>query len=145
MKKLVLLYIITVFCISAFVIGCQTYAPSNSVRTVSYDAKIKTDDVYDAIIDAARESSLPAMTKEDKADGIIEFGGFEGPELGLAAQVRIRSDNQLEITVKRGSVFVPMSADADADVFKNKVEARLIDLAKRENGANMNAISTSAH
>ena len=92
-------------CISAVALillaGCQTYVEHNSVRAIPLDGKITNDAVLEAAIEVAPQANLPAMTKMDKANGIVEFGAFEGPELGVTAQVRIRPDQQLEIVIKR--------------------------------------------
>ena len=116
--------------VAVLITGCQTYVPSNSVRTVPLDGKLTTDAVLEAAIEVAPEINLPVMTKMDKADGLVEFGGFEQPELGLSAQVRVRPDNQVEIIVKRGSTFFPLSADANADTFKTRLAERLSELEK---------------
>jgi hypothetical protein len=110
--------------------GCQTYVPSNSVRTVATSGGLSRDQVVNAVIEAARAASLPAMTKMDKANGIIEFGSFELPEMGLTAQVRLVSDTSLEITVRRGSAFIARNAEAQADAFRDRIAERLSELQK---------------
>ena len=56
--------------------GCRTYVPTNSVRTVRMDSPVAKDRVFNAVIEAARDATLPAMTKMDKENGIVEFGSF---------------------------------------------------------------------
>jgi hypothetical protein len=80
------------------------------VRTIPLDGKLTTDAVLEAAIEVAPEVNLPVMTKMDKANGLVEFGSFEQPNLGLSAQVRVTPDNQLEIVVKRGSCFFQEAA-----------------------------------
>ena len=71
------------------------------------------------------------MTKMDKANGIIEFGSFELPEMGLTAQVRLVSDTSLEITVRRGSAFIARKVETQTDLFRDKIEGeRLTALQK---------------
>ena len=82
-------------------------------------------------IDVAKEMKLPTVSKLDKANGIVEFGGFEGPMLGTTAQVRIRSDKNLDVTIKRGSAYVPLSVDKTAAEFKRRLEERLQQIAKK--------------
>jgi PBP1b-binding outer membrane lipoprotein LpoB len=123
---------VSVIALAVLITGCaiQSYVPSNSIRTIPLDGKLTNDAVLEAAVEIAEEVSLPAMTKMDKADGIVEFGGFERTEMGLSAQVRVRPDNKLEIIVKRGSVFFAQNADADADTFKTRLEERLTELEK---------------
>jgi hypothetical protein len=94
-------------------------------RTVGVPSQIKSDLVLEAAVDAAEDVNFPPMTKMDKANGIVEFGSFEMPEMGITAQVRVRSDGQVEITVKRGSAYVRKGVDKQADAFKAKFEEKL--------------------
>ena len=111
--------------------GCATYSPSHSVRTIPFSPKVKSDVVLEAAIEAAQASKLPAMSNMDKANGVVEFGAFGTPEMGLTAQARVRSDNQVEITVKRGSMFVPIKAESPADTFKTNLLERLEILERK--------------
>jgi hypothetical protein len=110
--------------------GCQSYAPSNAVRTVAMSGSLDKDKVYNAVIEAARDTGLPPMTKMDKANGIIEFGSFELPEMGLTAQVRIVSDTSMELTVRRGSAFIPIKAESQGDTFRDQITKHLASLEK---------------
>jgi hypothetical protein len=127
-----LLNLILIVIASGVLTGCQTYKPTNSVRTIPLDGKLANDAVLEAAIEAAQESNLPSLTKMDKADGIVEFGGFDAPEMGVSAQVRIRPDKQLEIIVKRGSVIFARNANGDADIFRARLLSRILDLEKAE-------------
>ena len=104
--------------------------PTNSVRTVATSSTLSKDQVLNAVIDAARDANLPAMTKMDKANGIVEFGSFELPEMGITAQVRLVSDTSLEITVRRGSTFIPLKAEAQTDAFRDRITERLAAIQK---------------
>jgi hypothetical protein len=110
--------------------GCETYVPSTSVRAIAINGGLSKDQVSNAVIEAARDASLPAMTKMDKANGIIEFGSFELPEMGLTAQVRLVSDTSLEVTVRRGSAFIARKVEAQTDLFRDKIGERLAALQK---------------
>ena len=71
---------------------------------------------------------FPPVTKLDKTNGIVEFGAFGIPVTGITAQVRVRADNQLDVTVKRGSVYISLPVEETADKFKSALEARLKEL-----------------
>ncbi len=103
--------------------GCVSFPTAN--RTVAVPASAKSTDLLELAIDAARDVGLPPATKIDKADGIVEFGGFETPELGYAAQVRIRSDGQLDVTVKRGSAYISRPVDSKTEEFVHAIQTRL--------------------
>jgi hypothetical protein len=103
--------------------GCVSFPTAN--RTVAIPASAKNTDLLELAIDAARDVGLPPATKVDKADGIVEFGGFEAPELGYAAQVRIRSDGQLDVTVKRGSAYISRPVDSKTEEFVQAIQTRL--------------------
>ncbi len=112
--------------------GC-VFAPTTS-RTISLTGKVPTGDVLENAIEVAKLVNFPPMTKLDKANGIVEFGGFGMSELGITAQVRVRPDNQAEITVKRGSAYIPLGADKQADAFRNQLESRLKEVEQRAGG-----------
>jgi hypothetical protein len=103
--------------------GC-VYFPTTT-RMVAIAPQTKSDVVLEAAVDAAQDVDFPPMTKMDKANGIVEFGSFEMPELGITAQVRVRSDGSAEITVKRGSTYIRQGVDKQADAFKAKFEEKL--------------------
>lgn len=81
--------------------------------------------IIEAAIEVARELKYPPTTKIDKAAGIVVFGGFGNPALGSSAQVRIRDDGSVEVTVQRGSVYVPLKADGRAKEFTDKLAEKL--------------------
>src|SRR5687768_1579493 len=78
------------------------HAPT-ATQTVDVPAPARSLDLLDIAVDAARAVGLPAVTKLDKANGVVEFGSFDTAATGYAAQVRRRPDGQLDVTVKRGS------------------------------------------
>ena len=82
-------------------------------------------DVIDMAIDVAKELDFPPVTKVDKASGIVQFGAFGEPVLGLTAQVMVRPGNKVDVTVVRGSEYVALSAEQAADNFKKKLEERI--------------------
>ena len=109
--------------------GCAFYPTAS--RTVAISGGIKDDAVLEAAVETAQSIGFPTMTKMDKADGIVEFGSFEGPQLGISAQVRVLPDNKAEITVKRGSVYIPFGTDKEADEFRAKLDERLQEMEQK--------------
>jgi hypothetical protein len=109
-----------------FATGCAFSPTKNNLVPLSPTAS--TEAVLEAAADAARSSGLPPVTKMDKANGVVEFGGFGMPELGTSAQVRVRSDHQAEVTVKRHSAYVPLGTGKKADQFQAAFESRLREL-----------------
>ncbi|MEJ0091350.1 MAG: hypothetical protein WDM80_16590 [Limisphaerales bacterium] len=120
MKKIIL----TISLLSLIAItGC---APMSVVtRTVPVSASVGQADIIEIAITAARQVGFPPATKIDKQTGIVEFGGFGMPELGITAQVRVKSPVELEVTVRRGSVYIPLGADKQADEFVAKLKEGL--------------------
>jgi uncharacterized protein YgiM (DUF1202 family) len=102
-----------------FVAGCA-HVPTAS-QTVAVPPPARNLDLLDVAIDAAKAVGLPAVTKLDKTNGVVEFGSFETPATAYAAQVRQRPDGQLDVTVKRGSG----SVDEKAREFVAALDARL--------------------
>lgn len=102
--------------------GCSFFPTAHRTLAVPQAAK---GDVLEIAIEAARTVDLPPPTKIDKANGVVEFGDFGGSVLGYTAQVRVKSDGQLDVTVKRGSVYVPLEVDAKAQEFASALESRL--------------------
>lgn len=115
-------FVATVAVIGVIFAGCAFFPVAH--RTVAVPEAAKGD-VLELVIDAARSVDLPPPTKVDKANGVVEFGSFGSSALGYTAQVRVRSDGQLDVTVKRGSVYVPLEVDAKAQEFVSALEARL--------------------
>ena len=110
----------------ALIVGITGCAPMSVVmRTVPVPTSIKQGDIIEIAITAAREVNFPPATKIDKENGIVEFGDYQGPELGITAQVRVKSQNEIEVTVRRGSVYIPLGADKQADAFTAKLKERL--------------------
>jgi hypothetical protein len=82
--------------------GCATIPTAD--RTVAVPTPAPSLDLLDVAADAAKAVGLPAVTKLDRAGGVVEFGTFEAPpSAAYAAQVRRRPDGGLDVTVKRGS------------------------------------------
>lgn len=114
---------IFLFCAIALLVGCAHMPTANN--TVIVPESAQKADLLEIAIDVARDMKFPPVSKLDKANGIVEFGGFGGPELGVSAQVRIRSDKNLDVTVKRGSVYMPLPVEKTAVEFKEKLQAKL--------------------
>ena len=104
------------------VAGC---AVPTATQTVAVPAPARSLDVLDVAVDAARAVGLPAVTKLDKTNGVVEFGSFEAPGSGYAAQVRQRPDGQLDVTVKRGSADGAGSVEDKAKEFVVALDTRL--------------------
>jgi len=111
------------FVLVAIAAGCA-FAPV-ATRNVSYSAALSQGDVIEVAIDAAREAKFPAATKIDKQNGSVEFGNYQMSELGTTALIRVKSPTEIEINIKRGSVYVPLGADKGADQFRSIFEAKL--------------------
>lgn len=119
MKKLLLLLVLPL----GLLVGCAHMPVASNALT--YSEKLTSDQVLDAAVDAARVVKLPPVTKLDKANGIVTFGGFGMPQLGLSAQVQVRSGHTLDVAVQRGSVYVPLGAGGKATEFRNALETEL--------------------
>ena len=107
---------------AALAAGCA-HAPT-ATETVTVPPA-RSVDVLDVAVDAARAVGLPAVTKLDKAGGVVEFGSFDTPATGYAAQVRRRPDGRLDVTVKRGSANGAGTVEDKARQFVAAVDARL--------------------
>ena len=108
-------------------IGC---APMTvATRDLDTPASIKQGDIIEFAITAAQEVGFPPATKIDKENGVVEFGSFGLPELGVTAQVRVKSQTEIEITVRHGSVYIPLGADKQADAFTAKLKEHLGEAA----------------
>jgi hypothetical protein len=94
-------------------------------QTVAVPAPAGGLDVFEAAIDAAKASGLPAVTKLDKTKGVVEFGPFETPAIGYAAQLRQRPDGGLDVTVKRGTADVPGGVEKKVKQLVTALEVRL--------------------
>jgi len=105
------------------IVGCAHFPTAS--RTVAIPPSIESEEVLDIAADSAKAVGLPPVTKLDKANEIVEFGGFGNPELGTTGQVRIRADGQAEITIKRGSVYIPMDVEDMTQKFQTEFESRL--------------------
>ena len=106
-----------------FLIGCVFTPTANQSLTAPPAAK--AGDIIDAAVDAASTAGLPGPTTVDKANGLVQFGNYTMSEIGYSAQVRIRSDGSLDVTVKRCSVYVPLPVDEKAKAFFDALAARL--------------------
>jgi hypothetical protein len=98
---------------------------------IAFPSTMPQGAVIEAAIDAAQEIKFPPATKIDKVVGIVELGGFEQPQLGIAAQARIKSEGQFEITITRWSEFIPISLDGPTDQFKAKLKAKVAEITQR--------------
>jgi uncharacterized protein YgiM (DUF1202 family) len=94
-------------------------------QTVAVPAPAPDVDVFEAAIGAAKASGLPAVTKLDKTRGVVEFGAFETPATGYAAQLRQRPDGRLDITVNRATADVPGGVEKKIKQLVAALEARL--------------------
>lgn len=103
--------------------GCA-HVPTTK-QTVAVPAPARDVDVLQVAIEAARAVRLPAVTKLDKVDGVVEFGSFETPVSDYAAQVRQRPDGQLLVTVKGGSTDTPLTVEHKAKELVTALETRL--------------------
>jgi hypothetical protein len=103
--------------------GCAYFPTYN--QTIPVPASAHARDVLEVAIDAAKAVGLPPTTKVDKANGVVEFGAFGRPVTGYSAQVRVRSDGQLDVTVRHGSVYVPSGVKGKAQEFVAELQARL--------------------
>lgn len=103
--------------------GCFN-SPANN-QTLKAPAGMGTSQILDASIDAANEAGLPTATKVDKENGVVQFGAFGTPIMGYTAQVRVRPDGSIEVTVQRGSTIVTLSPDEGAQRFAEALRRRL--------------------
>jgi uncharacterized protein YgiM (DUF1202 family) len=104
------------------VAGC---AVPTATRTVAVPAPARSLDVLEVAVDAARAVGLPAVSKLDRTNGVVEFGAFETPSSEYAAQVRRRPDGGLDVTVKRGPGEGAGSVDDKARELVAALETRL--------------------
>jgi len=107
----------------SLVAGCA-HVPT-AKQTVAVPAPARDLDVLQVAIEAARAVRLPAVTKVDKVDGVVEFGSFDTPVSDYAAQVRQRPDGQLLVTVKGGSTDTPLTVEHKAKELVMALETRL--------------------
>ena len=108
---------------SCVFVGCAPVTVA--MRDVSTQAGIKQGDIIEFAITAAREVGFPPATKIDKENGIVEFGGYGTTVMGITAQVRVKSPTEVEVTVKRQSVYIPLGIDKQADEFTAKLKEQL--------------------
>ena len=106
-----------------FLVGCAHFP--QETRFIQIDNSFSKGELLEIAIDLAREMNFPPMTKLDKSNGIVEFGEFGAHVTGITAQVRIAAKNKIDITVVRGSVYVPLPVKDIADEFKRKFESKL--------------------
>tara|TARA_Y100000294_G_C8422950_1_gene283608 strand:+ start:173 stop:550 length:378 start_codon:yes stop_codon:yes gene_type:complete len=125
MKKLIFT-ILSIFLIT--IIGCAHFP--QELRFVQANDTLNKTELLDVAIEVSREMNLPPMTKLDKSNGVVEFGKFGSPVTGTTAQVRIGAKNKVDITVVRGSVYVPLPVKEIADEFQTRFEAKLKALKK---------------
>jgi hypothetical protein len=104
-------------------LGCAHFP--TTTRSIVLEEQAAKVDVLELAIDVAKEMDFPPVTKLDKASGIVEFGAFGTSTTGVTAQVMIRPANKVDVTVRRGSVYVPLPVEGIADEFKTKLEERI--------------------
>lgn len=121
--------LVMAFTVIALAAGCA-HAPT-ARQTVEMPVPAPTLDVLDVAADAARAVGLPAVTKLDRANGVIEFGAFQTGATDYTAQVQRRADGQLDVTVKRGSAEGPGTVEDKAREFVAALDARLRQAAPR--------------
>jgi hypothetical protein len=107
----------------AFLAGCAHVPTAN--QSVAAPVPAGNFDLLQVATDAARAVGLPAVTKFDKAQGVVEFGSSDMGATGYTAQVRRRPDGQLDVTVKGESANVPGSVEDKAREFTAALDARL--------------------
>jgi SH3 domain-containing protein len=115
--------IVIVSTVVTLLAGCATVPTAN--QTVAVPPPARSLDLMDVAIDAAKAVGLPPATKVDKANGVVEFGTFDTGATGYTAQVRRRQDDQLDVTVKRGSAEGPGTVEDKAKEFVAALNARL--------------------
>ena len=119
------LLLLTMLGVGLLVTGCAPTFDRTATRTVAITGATKSDEILEAAIETAQNIGFPAMSKLDKANGIVEFGGFSGSVMGITAQVRVLPNNQAEVTVKRFTAYIPLGVDEQADLFRTKFEEQL--------------------
>ncbi len=83
-------------------------------------------EIMKTAVEVGRSMNFPEITRFDEEKGIVEFGAFGKPVVGLTAQVKISPDNtNVGIIVKRGALYVPASAEATGREFMRKFEEKL--------------------
>ena len=117
--------IILTLTLLAFVAMTGCAPMSVATRTVPVPASVGQADVIEIAITAARQVNFPPATKIDKQGGIVEFGSYAMPEIGITAQVRVKSPSEVEVTVRRGSLYIPLGADKQADEFVARLKEGL--------------------
>ena len=106
MKKAPLLAVIVVVTVVlSGITGCAPMPVSTVTVAATKESKGET---FDRIIDAAAQVGLPGPTKIDKENGVILFGPFGQPYIGYTAQVRVRNNGSLDVSVQLGSLYVPL-------------------------------------
>jgi hypothetical protein len=126
MKKNLLNLSLIAIASCAFV-GCAPVTVA--MRDVATQASIKQGDIIEFAITAAREVGFPPATKIDKENGLVEFGGYGTTVMGITAQVRVKSSTEVEVTVKRLSVYIPLGVDKQADAFTARLKEHLGEAA----------------
>ena len=115
--------IVTACTVVAFLAGCAHVPSAN--QTVAMPVPAGDFDLLHVATDAARAVGLPAVTKFDKAQGVVEFGASDTVPNPYIAQVRRRPDGQLDVTVKRGSADLPGSVEDKAKELTAALDARI--------------------
>ena len=117
--------ITSLFAVSVVVSAAAcAHFPSYS-QTIPVPAPAQNRDVLEIAIDVAKSVGLPPATKVDRANKVVEFGAFGRSVTGYTAQVRVRSDGQLDVTVTRGSVYISQGVEGKAKEFVSALQTRL--------------------
>lgn len=116
--------VVVIFVMMLF-IGCASFPTATNTILMEGQFSVHKVGIMEQAIEAARSMDFPPMTKFDKDNGIVEFGKFGGHALGLTAQVRIRSDNNVDVTVKRGSIYGSLPVKETTDEFTRRLKEQL--------------------
>lgn len=116
---------VTAVLLIAILLGCAHFP--TVTKSIPVDIQFQNRaEILELAVDVAKSMNFPEVTKFDPANGIVEFGAFGMPVTGITAQVRVRSDNKnVDVTVKRGSVYVPLPVEETANQFASKLQERL--------------------
>ena len=120
--------LLTPLLLIALMTGCisqYTTPMRTQTVTLAYPPKTAPGDVIENTLAIGREMKFPPATKLDKTGGMVEFGNFGLPMIGITAQARIKSEGQLEVTIVRYTPFVPMDVTAEMEEFESKFKTSM--------------------
>ncbi|HSR13693.1 MAG TPA: hypothetical protein VLS90_19755 [Thermodesulfobacteriota bacterium] len=111
------------FWIALLLAGCAHPQPGKSASGVE---SVDKGEILMMAVEVAKSMNFPEVTRFDREEGVVEFGSFGRQVVGLTAQVKISPDNaSVGIVVKRGSVYVPVSAEPTGQEFMRKFQEKL--------------------